>query len=137
MIKFNLILLLVFVIGINAGKIIQLQSLTSRDADAEMNGELDLVVCAGTFGCCLITTLDNEYDNFESGVLDVFAGQYLQGCFNFEVTDDTITTLLVSHRGEDAWLGEWFRILFDDGRWVQCDIPDWLDNEDELNLMCK
>jgi hypothetical protein len=142
MIQFNLILFLVFVIGINAGKIVEIQSRTSNDdlyAGMDTEGQLDLVICTETPDCCLIDNLDNLDNNFQIGAIDDFEGQYLQGCFNFEVPNDKIITFLVTHRGIDAWLGKWFRILFGDGNFVQCDITEgyWLDNEDELRLTCE
>jgi hypothetical protein len=129
-----------------AGNIIKLETLTSDDTDyfyeADMNlGDLNVEICNQHSFCCHIENLNSNSaygeNDFGLGQLDSFVDNDLQGCKNFSALsdDNKIQSFLLSHGGIDAWLGVWIRVFLDDGTYFQCNIPDWMDNN-EFSLSC-
>ena len=122
------------------GKIVEIQTKTSGEIFADISSEaaahLDLVIC-GTTDCCLIDTLSNGNINFMLGAIDDFFGPDLQGCENFEMPNNELKLLKISHRGYDAWLGEFINVSLDSGVYFHCEITQWLDNDEEVELACR
>lgn len=129
--------LALFAINVEAGKIVEMQVKTDTEPDSEMDngGFLHMAIC-GTTQCCQMINLDTQFNDFQQGAVDSFVGQYLQNCDNFELEDDSLKALLVTHRGDDAWNGEWIRILLDSGKFFDCAGPGWLDNDEFANVQC-
>merc|ERR1712001_86839 len=51
-------------------------------------GELSVKVCGqgpAPSICCVVANIDNDDDNFEEGAIDVFSGNDLKECYNFDL----------------------------------------------------
>ena len=39
--------------------------------------------------------------------------------------------MTISHKGTDGWLSDWVKVMFDNGKTIQCDMgKEWLKEED-------
>merc|ERR1719317_582903 len=121
--------------GTMGGKILEIQSKTSADHNAGMNGGLAGEICGSNFYCCNAGALDSDRDDFNKGHVDVFFGDRIRECDGAELIDDS-AIMVVSHAGSDAWLGEWIRIILDNGAYLHCPIGEFLDDLQTATLQC-
>merc|ERR1711892_784945 len=127
---FSVLLLVALVPVSNGRKILEIQTRTATDSDADMNGGLTVEICnAGG--------LDSNGDDFQKGFVDVFYGSAIGEC-DGAVIGDGAAIMIVTHDGIDAWLGEWIRVILDDGVYIQCPIEadGWLDDFQTITLKC-
>merc|ERR1719317_1578563 len=94
--------------GTRCGRILEIQSKTSADHNAGMNGGLAVEICGSNFYCCNAGALDSDRDDFNKGHVDVFFGDRIRECNGAELIDGS-AIMVVSHAGSDAWLGERIR----------------------------
>jgi hypothetical protein len=138
MIQAKILLVLMVVVTTFAGKLVEMQVKTNAEPHSEMgvNGHLDVVICSAK-DCCLIERLNNDENNFSVGKVDNFEGPWLQGCEDFELDDNKVERFILAHRGTDAWLGDYFRILLTDPNgFVNCVVPGIMDDSAEFQLVC-
>ncbi len=107
-----------FLAGMTLGQIdIDILPMDTRDLPCEMNH------------------LDNPFTNdFEDGQIDIFEGLALQDCRRYNVDDYEVYGLKLEHHNYDGWKPEWFRVVFEDGVFVQCDDGQWIDNNEVRNV---
>merc|ERR1719250_145503 len=106
--------------GTMGGKILEIQSKTSADHNAGMNGGLAVEICGSNFYCCNAGALDSDR---------------IRECDGAELIDGS-AIMVVSHAGSDAWPGEWIRIILDNGAYLHCPIGEFLDDLQTATLQC-
>ena len=67
-------------------------------------------------------------DNFQLNALDVFHGDVLKSCRNFQPR--IISSVTFSHKGTDGWQGEYITIVLSQDKMFFCEIDDWLKESD-------
>jgi hypothetical protein len=97
-------------------------------------GKVDITIYAANATYCYIGKLDGGGNDFESGDINIFEGDELGDCYNFEVPDYQVKQLSIQHSGTDGWKPEWFRIFFTSGAFVQCGDGEWIDNNEVHNI---
>ena len=115
---------------------LQLKTQDVYDAGMDLEGNLAFDICSGG-QCCYMFTIDLPYNQFRRGLIEGFTGRQLEECENFGILNGTVTQMKVTHSGPDGWLGEYIRLLLDNGVYFQCDINDWLDDGDHVYLECR
>ena len=82
--------------------------------------------------------LDNPHNNdFQTGATDVFEGDAISGCYNFEIgTDEIGVVFTLRHEGSGGWKGEWAKLILDDGKVYTCDLNIMMDNSMEKDFLC-
>jgi len=102
-----------------------------------MNGGLTVEICDAELNCCNAGGLDSNGDDFQKGFVDVFYGSAIGECDGADIGDGA-AIMIVTHDGIDAWLGEWIRVILDDGIYIQCPIEadGWLDDFQTITLKC-
>merc|ERR1711890_47092 len=118
-----------------AGNILEIQSKTSSETDAGMNGGITLEICNGELVCCNTGKLDSARDDFNKGMYDVFAGSEIGECGGLDLGQGDLV-MVVTHNGLDAWLGEWIRIIEEGGVYRLCPLGEWLDNFETKTIKC-
>ena len=73
-----------------------------------MNGKLTTEICDTQLNCCNTGNLDSSRDDFNGGNVDVFWGNMIGECADFEMSDGA-AIMVVTHNGIDAWKGDWIR----------------------------
>jgi hypothetical protein len=54
--------------------------------------------------------VDREnYDDFESGKVDTFNGQWIQDCNNKFISEN-LREIKITHSGSDAWGVDWIKV---------------------------
>ena len=114
---------------------LQLKTQDVYNAGMDLEGNLSFDICSGD-QCCYMYTTDLPYDQFRRGLIEGFTGRQLEECENFSILNDTVTEMKVTHSGPDGWLGEYIRLLLDNGTYFQCNINDWMDDGDHVYLEC-
>ena len=76
-----------------------------------MNGQLAVEVCDTDLNCCDAGELDSDRDDFNHGHVDVFFGNGIRDCKDFEMAPGN-AIMIVTHNGIDAWKGDWIRCLY-------------------------
>ena len=87
-------------------------------------------------GTCAIQNLDNRGNTFSYGSLDEFVGEELQGCLEFEASNNEIDYVIINHSGLDGWYLEFVNLHLTSGVILQCPYDDWLDNSDSGTITC-
>ena len=84
------------------------------------------------------TSDDTPHDNdFQTGATDVFEGDAIGGCLNFEIGSDEIGVVFtIRHEGSGGWKGEWAKIILEDGKEFTCDLNIMMDNSMEKDFLC-
>jgi len=60
--------------------------------------------------------VDNKnFDDFESGNVDTFDGQWIQDCNN-KFISERLSAIKVNHSGSDAWGVDWIKVRVEPGR---------------------
>ena len=121
----------------NSPKLLELQLKTQDvyNAGMDLEGNLSFDICSGG-QCCFMYTTDLPYDQFRRGLIEGFTGRQLEECENFSIMYGTVTEMKVTHSGPDGWLGEYIRLLLENGTYFQCNINDWMDDGDHVYLEC-
>jgi len=133
----NIFLYLTLLFGFGlTGKILEIQTKTSTDDDSGMNGGLTVEICDTGLNCCHAGQLDSDRDDFNKGHVDVFYGGMIQNCDGAELADGG-ALLVVTHNGLDGWKGDWFRIVLDGGKYLQCPLGFFMDNLESATLTCQ
>ncbi len=97
-------------------------------------GNIDIEIIAQNASSCLVENLNSPDNDFEPGAIDVFEGDQIGDCYNFEVPDYDIIIFRITHSGIGGWKPEWFRVFFFDGALVQCFDGEWIDNNEVHEL---
>ena len=123
------LLLIISPLSVMSGALIEVQCRTKNVGDAEMNGgQISFDIC-GPNGCCSIDNIDDpNIDNWERGYIDAFTGTELQECNGFDIPDGGLSSFTISHSGDDAWGGDFCRLLLDSMVYYDCKIDDFLDD---------
>ena len=80
-------------------------------------------------GNCKTNVLNNPGEvNFKLNALDVFYGDVLGSCRNFQPR--IISSVTFSHKGTDGWQGEYIMIVLSQDKMFFCEIDDWLKESD-------
>ena len=80
-------------------------------------------------GNCKTNVLNNPGEvNFKLNALDVFYGDVLGSCRNFQPR--IINSVTFSHKGTDGWLGQYIRIILSQDKMFLCDINEALKESD-------
>ena len=78
-------------------------------------------------GSCTITAegdnMDNAGDDLALGAIDRYSGDQLGFCSDFEAHD--ITSVVITHKGGDGWLGEYLKLYLDD-KVFKCPLGKWV-----------
>jgi hypothetical protein len=115
----------------------QLQSKTADENNAGMNlGSVDICILNIEEVSCDIKDLGTGTNDFKEGAIDIFEDKNLDHCDNFSMPGNIVKKLTVVHDGLDGWKPEWFRVIFDNGYFVQCNDGDWIDNYETHELSC-
>ena len=76
-------------------------------------------------GNCKTNVLNNpEEVNFKLNALDVFYGDVLGSCRNFQPR--IISSVTFNHKGTDGWQGQYIKIVLSQDKIFHCEIDDWL-----------
>ena len=73
-----------------------------------MDGSLSVEICDSTLTCCNAGELDTDRNDFNKGYVDVFYGNQIRECLEFNMADGN-AIMIVTHNGWDAWKGDWIR----------------------------
>ena len=85
-------------------------------------------------GNCKTDVLNNPGEvNFKLNALDIFNGDVLGSCRNFQPR--IISSVTFSHKGTDGWLGEYIRIILSQDKMFLCDIDEVL-KESQQTFTC-
>ena len=78
-------------------------------------------------GSCTIKAegdnIDNAGDDLALGAIDRYSGDQLGSCSDFEADD--ITSVVITHKGGDGWLGEYLKLYLDD-KVFKCPLGKWV-----------
>ena len=78
-------------------------------------------------GSCTIkaenANMDNAGDDLALGAIDRYSGDQLGSCSDFEADD--ITSVVITHKGGDGWLGEYLKLYLDD-KVFMCPLGKWV-----------
>ena len=78
-------------------------------------------------GSCTIkaenANMDNAGDDLALGAIDRYSGDQLGSCSDFEAHD--ITSVVITHKGGDGWLGEYLKFYLDD-KVFNCPLRKWV-----------
>ena len=86
-----------------------------------------------------------EFSDLQLGALDnLNSGLLLGDCHNKVFTGDCFS-LLVTHTGEDGWMGQWVKIIFSDGQLphvqgtstAHCALGEFLDDSSSATVECE
>ncbi len=61
----------------------------------------------------------------------------LGDCDNFELPSGELPVFHANHRGTDALMMEFVRVLLSDGTYLECPVNVMLDNSDSMALQCQ
>ena len=94
--------------------------------------------------CCLIDSLDSNFNNFEQGNLDIFKYDDLRGCdnFKFPTSDEeySVTASVFLRMSNpffgDQWRGEFIRFILSTSVSFECPIDTWLEEDYEYVFEC-
>ena len=75
-----------------------------------MDGSLSVEICDSTLTCCNAGELDTDRNDFNKGYVDVFYGNQIRECLEFNMADGN-AIMIVTHNGWDAWKGDWIRYI--------------------------
>lgn len=95
-----------------------------------------LTIYDRNFKNCHISELDGWGNDFVSGATDFFEGEELLRCESFFVEDNTISMLRLHHSGMDGWKADYVNIHFDDGKFVNCPVGEFIDGDDVKDVSC-
>ena len=73
-----------------------------------MDGSLTVEICDSTLTCCNAGELETDRNDFNKGYIDVFYGNQIRECFEFDMTEGN-AIMIATHNGWDAWKGDWIR----------------------------
>ena len=111
---------------------------TSEDSWSGMDfSTVGLEIFNDNFDVCLIENLDNSGNTFQSGEIDAFTDDELEGCLDFLVPNHGIPLLRLRHWGPDQWIPEYVRVYFDDFVYVECPDGYGIDNNQAHELDCR
>ena len=119
------------------GKITKLEFKTGVFHKANLDGNMPKVrICGENDDCCLTNDLDNlDYDDFEHGNVDSFAGSSILGsCNNFLL--EGLKSVAFTHSSNNGWYGEYLEIHLDNKMVYFCPIKQWMDYDFTWNLHC-
>ena len=68
---------------------------------------------------------------------DTYEGETLEECLGFNAGPNHVTQVTITHSGFDNWKPEWFRILFDDSVYVQCNDGFFINNFESHVIECE
>merc|ERR1712029_175504 len=96
-------------------------------------GELSVKICGQGQApsiCCVVANIDNDDDNFEEGATDVFTGNDLKECNNFDlgnVVSPDQFSLVIYHAGSDGGTFDFVSVITNDGKELICQFKTFLD----------
>jgi len=126
---------LVLIIIADCRKVLEIQTKTSSDTNAGMNGKLAVEICDSELNCCNAGELDSDRDDFNHGHVDVFWGGGIRECQEYELASGN-ALMVVTHNGIDMWKGDWIRIILDGGEYLDCPIGFEMDNLEMATVHC-
>ena len=82
------------------------------------------VTCRILFFCYGYTiqdscTHDLKYQKLEIGSLETFGAG---ACWSKIYDTDQNFSVTISHKGSDGWLSDWVKVMFDNGKTIQCNM---------------
>ena len=97
---------------------------TGSGQDDGTEGDLT-VELSSPEGDCKTDVLNNPGEvNFKQNALDVFYGDVLGSCRNFQPR--IISSVTFNHKGTDGWQGQYIKIVLSQDKIFHCEIDDWL-----------
>jgi len=112
---------------------------SAPEADVDGDGHIDISLIGTKSGpLCTVKDVDRKnFDDFESGNVDSFNGEWIQDCNNKFISEN-LSKIKVTHSGSDAWGVDWIKVLFSDGTQQECgDGSTKAVSRGVVDLLCK
>ena len=110
---------------------------TATDDSADSNGLYEYKFKSSDGSCTIKAEgdhLDNPGDDLALGAIDRYIGDQLGGCSDFEADD--ISSVVITHKGGDGWMGEYLKLYLDD-KVFMCPLGKWVWNQDpKVEFQC-
>merc|ERR1712012_636712 len=127
-----------FIPGASCQRVVHMQVKTADEPEAGMSlASVDVELQNEQGDTCIITQLNSDtLFDFSPGEYNTHEGETLEECLGF-TGPHHILQPTVTHSGFDNWKPEWFRILFDDSVYVQCNDGYFINNFESHVIECK